>query len=132
MAAKGACRHWCRDHLEAGRQRIDAVPVAHPHRQAGPRIAKPVEQRRRLLERNFRSAELALIRARDLSAKLRHHGLLAIADAEHRNARAEYRSSGARGVPISVTLAGPPDRMIALGRIRAMAASASVNGTISE
>ena len=40
--------------------------------------------------------------------------------------------SGARGDPISVTLAGPPDRMIAFGLYFSRAASALLNGTISE
>ncbi len=40
--------------------------------------------------------------------------------------------SGARGVPNSVTLAGPPDRITALGFSRSRASSALLKGTISE
>ena len=40
--------------------------------------------------------------------------------------------SGALGVPNSVTLAGPPDRITALGLRRSSASSALLNGTISE
>ena len=40
--------------------------------------------------------------------------------------------SGARGVPNSVTLAGPPERITALGFRRSSASSARLKGTISE
>ena len=40
--------------------------------------------------------------------------------------------SGARGVPNSVTHAGPPERMTAFGFSRSSASSALLKGTISE
>jgi len=40
--------------------------------------------------------------------------------------------AGARGVWVSVTLAGPPERITALGCMRARASSALLTGTISE
>ena len=39
---------------------------------------------------------------------------------------------GARGLPISVVEAGPPERITALGWMRLNASSADWNGTISE
>ena len=39
---------------------------------------------------------------------------------------------GARGLPVSVVDAGPPDRMTAFGWMRRNASSAFWNGTISE
>ena len=39
---------------------------------------------------------------------------------------------GARGLPVSVVDAGPPDRITAFGLMRLNAASAFWNGTISE
>src|SRR4051794_20036039 len=73
------------DSVEAWRQRGDAVAVAHPHLTAFARLPHSVEKRagRRHLEE--RSAELAMIGGLDLAAELRAHGLLAVADAEHRD-----------------------------------------------
>src|SRR5690606_20026665 len=85
------------DDLEAGRQRRHAVAVAHPD--LVPRARRPdaVEQRAVLLDFKEGAAELTVVAPFHLAAKLRAHGLLAVADAEHRNARLEddVRRAGA-------------------------------------
>ena len=70
--------------------------------------------------------------ALDLAAELGRHGLLAVADAEHRHAGLEDRLAARAALPASSTEAGPPDRITAFGFISRKAASAFWNGTISE
>ena len=65
-------------------------------------------------------------RALHLAAELRAHRLLAVADAEHRHARLEHDRRAARGASSSVTLAGPPERMMARGANAAMRAGLGV------
>ena len=79
------------DGAEARRQLGHAVAMAHPDGGLHPRLPDAVEQRRRARDLERGAAELAGVAAFDLAAQLRHHGLLAIADAEHGHARVEDR-----------------------------------------
>ena len=109
----------------------DPVAVAHPHlmRFPGP---DALEQRAVLRDlRDRRGRTRGGRPAFDLAAELGAHGLLAVADAEHRNAGLEYRIVGARGLPMSTVECGPPDRITAFGPMR-RASSARWKGTISE
>ena len=91
-----------------------------------------VEQRAVLGDLDEGAAELAMVRALDLAAELGAQGLLAIADAEQRHAHLEGDLRRARGVPISVTEAGPPERMMALGANSAMRCGSVLKGMISQ
>ena len=84
------------DHLEAGRQLRDAVAVAHPHGVALALLPHAVEQRGLAGHLQLGAAELAVVAAFDAAAHLRHHGLLAVADAEHRQAGLEHPVGRAR------------------------------------
>ena len=64
-----------------------------------------------------------MMAALDLAAELLRHGLLAVADAEHRHAGVKI-ALGASGASLSSTEAGPPDRITAFGFISRKAASA--------
>ena len=77
------------DHLEAGRQAGDAVAVAHPYGVALALAPHPLEQGRVGDHLDLGAAELAVMPRLDGAAELRRHGLLAVADAEHRHARLE-------------------------------------------
>ena len=68
------------------RRRGDAVAVAHPDRIALADLPDAVEQRRRLGHLDLGAAEFAVMAGLDLAAELMRHGLLAVADAEHRHA----------------------------------------------
>ena len=70
-------------HLEAGGQAGDAVAVAHPHRVALALLPEALEQRRVGGDVELGAAELAMVPAFHAAAHLRHHRLLAVADAEH-------------------------------------------------
>ena len=83
-------------HLEARRQPRDAVAVAHPHGVALALLPHVLEQRRVAGDLQLGAAELAMVPALHAAAHLRHHGLLAVADAEHRQARLEHPVGGAR------------------------------------
>ena len=74
------------DHAEARGQHGDAVAVAHPHRIVLALAPHALEQRRVLGDQNLGAAEFAVMAGLDLAAELRRHRLLAVADAEHRNA----------------------------------------------
>ena len=69
-----------------GGQLGDAVAVAHPDRIALALAPHAFEQRRLLGHQHLGAAELAVMAALDLAAELLRHGLLAVADAEHRHA----------------------------------------------
>ena len=71
---------------EAVRQLGHAVTMAHPHRRTLAGAPNAMEQRRVTGDLKLGAAELAGVAAFDLAAEARHHGLLAIADAEDRNA----------------------------------------------
>ncbi len=79
------------DGAEAGRQPRHAVAMAHPYWRPLADLEHAVEQRRLVDDLKLGAAELAGVPAFDLAAERRHHGLLAIADAEHRHARVEHR-----------------------------------------
>ncbi len=70
---------------ETGRQRGHPVAMAHPHLVALARLPDPLGQRRLVLDLDQCPAELAMVLALDLAAELEGHGLLAVADAEHRD-----------------------------------------------
>ncbi len=89
-----ALRHA--DHLEARRQPRDAVAVAHPHRVLGALVPEALEQRGGAGDLQIGAAELAVVPALHAAAELRHHGLLAVADAEHRQAGREHPVGRAR------------------------------------
>ncbi len=71
---------------KAFRQLGDAVAVAHPHRIALADFPDAFGQQRRLRHLDFGAAEFAVMAGFDLAAELLRHGLLAVADAEHRHA----------------------------------------------
>ena len=79
------------DGAEARRQPRDAVAMAHPYRSLLADLEHALEQRRLVDDLQFGAAELARVPAFDLAAQRRHHGLLAVADAEHRHAGIEHR-----------------------------------------
>ena len=65
------------------------VAVAHPNLVVFPRPPDPVEQRAAGLDAQRRPAELAMVGGFDGPAQDVDHGLLAVADAEHRQAELE-------------------------------------------
>ena len=71
---------------KALRQLGDAVAVAHPHRIFLADLPDAVGERGRRRHFDLGAAEFAVMAALDLAAELRRHGLLAVADAEHRHA----------------------------------------------
>ena len=79
------------DGAEAGRQPRHAVAMAHPYRRPLADLEHALEQRRLVDDLKLGAAELAGVPALDHAAKGSHHGLLAIADAEHRHAGIEDR-----------------------------------------
>ena len=88
------------DGPEALRQPGDAIAMAHPHGIARARRPDALKQRARRRHGDFGAAEFAMMAALDAAAKLRRHGHLAIADAEHRHARFEDRRRGARAARV--------------------------------
>src|SRR3546814_9979165 len=64
--------------------------MAHPDLMLFTHLPDAVEQRRMFDHPDKGAAELAMIGGRHPTAQLRGHGLLAIADAEHRHARLEH------------------------------------------
>ena len=78
------------DHLEARRQRLDPVAVAHPHLVLLADVPQPVEQRRRRDDLDERPAEFLLVGGDDLAAELLVQRLLAVADGEQWNAAVEH------------------------------------------
>ena len=83
------------DALEAIGQLGHTIAVAHPHGVAAP-CPDPVEERgfgRRL---DLRSAVFGMVAGLDRAAELHRHQLLAIADAEHRDAGLEHGLRRAR------------------------------------
>ena len=85
-----------RDRLEARRQRIDGVAVAHPHLMPLALLPQPVEQRRAVDDLEIGAAELAGAVGIDRAAELLAHRLLAVADAEDRQPRLEEALRHAR------------------------------------
>src|SRR5262249_15124705 len=73
----------------------NAIAMAHPHLVARTLGPDAVEERAVVLDVEKGAAELTMVPGLDLAAKLRTHGLLAIADAEHRNVGLEDDLRGA-------------------------------------
>ena len=113
MRAKGAFSDTRVD-AKAGRQAGDAVAVAHPHRIALAGLPDAVEESAGLDDLDLGAAEFAGMAALDRAAELLGHGLLAVADAEHRHADSKIACGRARAAA-SGTEAGPPERITALG-----------------
>ncbi|KFG89070.1 hypothetical protein BV98_003163 [Sphingobium herbicidovorans NBRC 16415] len=76
-----------RDHFETGGELRHLVAVAHPHLMPLAFGPQAVEQGAPLLHLDEGAAELAAFAAFDIAAHLLHHRLLAIADAQDRDAR---------------------------------------------
>ena len=74
------------EHLEARRQLGHAVAVAHPDRIFFALAPNALQKRALGDHLDLGAAEFAVMAALDLAAELRRHRLLAVADAEHRNA----------------------------------------------
>src|SRR5205807_9752465 len=70
------------DDPEAGRERDDAVAMAHPDLVALARLPDAVIERARLFHLDESAAELPDVLALDLAAELMRHRLLAVTDAE--------------------------------------------------
>jgi hypothetical protein len=85
------------DDLEAGGKARDPVAVAHPYGVAVALFPHTGKQRAVVLDLEFGAAEFAVVAGFDRAAELRHHGLLAIADAEHGELRLEHPVGRARG-----------------------------------
>src|SRR6185437_10633191 len=78
-----------RDHLEAGRERLDPVTVAHPHLVALTDVPQAVEQGARRDDFDKGATELALVGSDHFTAELLVQGLLTIADGEQRQVAVE-------------------------------------------
>ena len=102
--------------------------MAHPDVQA---VGQPGEQRAADLDRRLGPAELAEPGPRHVAAERPGHGLEAVADAEGRQPGGEQAGS-TWGAPSAYTDCGPPDRIIAFGRLATISATLAVCGTISE
>jgi hypothetical protein len=109
MARWARCRH-----LETLGQRGDPVAVAHPDLVALEPSVQTPSKSGLSFSISTSAAEFAVMAALDLAAELGAHGLFAVADAENRHAGIETMC-GARGLPISMVDAGPPDRITAFG-----------------
>lgn len=77
------------DHLETIRQRGDAVAMAHPDLMARAGGPEALEQLAVPVDLEEGAAEFAVMTAFDLAAELHAHRLLAVADAEDRQAAVE-------------------------------------------
>ena len=82
------------DDGEAGRQLRHPVAVAHPDLLAVAGLPDALEQAGRGLALDLGAAELAVMSALDRAAQLLGHGLLAVADAQHRHVGLEDRGMG--------------------------------------
>ena len=105
------------DHREAGGERGDAVAVAHPDLLAAGGEEAGEERVGGLGGGDVGAAELGGVAGFDLAAELGHHGLLAVADAEDRDAEGEDLGRGARaaGVGDAGRAAGEDDGLRAEG-----------------
>src|SRR5207248_7132772 len=105
-----------RDDTEARGKRCDPVAMAHPHLVARTQRPKAVKQRRLPRDLDLGAAEFALVVMFDAPAQLHDHGLLAVADAENRDAKLEHGFRCARAALIAYAgrtagedyRAGPP------------------------
>ncbi len=120
-----------RDHVEARRERLDAVAVAHPHLVLLADAPQPVEQCRGREDIDIGAAEFLLVGRDDLAAQLLVQRLLAVADAEQRDAAVEHDLRRARRIlPHHRRRAAREDH--ALGPHPLERPAAALNGTISE
>ncbi len=74
---------------EAGRHHVDLVAVAHPHLGAVALGPQPVEQEAVVENVDKGAAELLMLAQRDPAAQFVAHRLHAVADAQHRDPKAE-------------------------------------------
>src|SRR5262245_61068297 len=72
-----------RHHLETGWQACDAIAMAHPHGVAFALAPNPLKQPVVAGDLELSAPKLAMMSPLHAAAQLSHHGLLAIADAEH-------------------------------------------------
>src|SRR6185312_17101461 len=86
---------------EAGRRRGDAVAVTHPDLMPLALLPQSIEQGAALADFEESAAEFAVMAAFHLSAELRRHRHLAIADAEHRHVHFEHVLRRARRAHLS-------------------------------
>ncbi len=112
------CPFRARDDVEARRQCLDAVAVAHPHLVLLADLPQAVEQRDWSDDLDKGAAELALVRADHFAAQLLMQSLLTVANSEQRNAAVEQRLRRARAVRLPSPMPGR------LRRSRPWAASA--------
>ncbi len=87
-----------RDRAETGGKLSHLIAMAHPHLMRLALRPEAVEQAAAIGNIDKRMAEFATVAAADITAKLRHHHLLAIANAEHRHAALENGRRHARAV----------------------------------
>ncbi len=106
--------------------------MAHPDRIATALLPDALEQRRRRDDLDIGAAELRGVTALDLAAELLGHGLLAIADAQDRQAVREDLLRGARRVRRRAPRPGRRRRSTPFGFIRWNASEADWNGAISQ
>ena len=101
-----------RDDAEAFGDRGDLVAMAHPDIVAGAQRPDALEQGTLSGDFDGGAAEFALGGGLHLAPQLRHHRLVAVADAEHRNPELENRLRRARGVGLgdACGAAGEDDR----------------------
>ena len=85
-------------HPETLGQGGHAVTVAHPHQLVGAGIPDAIEDGAGGGDLEDGGAVFPMIAALDPAAELGAHGLLAVADAEHRHAQGKHRFRRARGV----------------------------------
>ncbi len=79
------------DDAKALRQPGHPVAVAHPDRVLLALLPDALEQRRVLGDQHLGAAKFPVVPGLDLAAELMRHRLLAVADAQHRDARLEQR-----------------------------------------
>ena len=120
--------------LKPGASLRDAVAVAHPHlfvRALGPDI---VGDRALADHVDISAAKFAGVAALDLAAELVHHHLLAVTDAEDRQAQViDIRSAGAGRSRRIRAAAGEPEKIMPLGlKALSLASSAWLYGQISQ
>ena len=121
------------DDAEARRQRGHLVAMGHPDLLPRAGFPQTVEQLAPVPHVQEGAAEFPVVVGLHRAAQLRHHGLLAIADAQQRERPSRTPAAARAGWCSSVTEAGPPERITALGRnARTLSSSAALNGQISQ
>ena len=95
MAAKGEVSLWAMT-AKPGGMAVMRSPWLIQTVERWPGARRPSNKRRGLVEADLGAAVLALGRGLDPAAELGAHGLLAVADAEHRDAELEHGLRGAR------------------------------------